>query len=103
MKAKCVKGNCGYEFENDNPETFFDTIDEGRILFEIEDVSGGGHWLCVLPSMRGTVYRTQRGVKMPSCKYCNEETKPNRVYCSKECMQKSLSEQAKKRRGAGKE
>ena len=40
MKAKCVKGGCGYEFENTNPDTFFDTIDEGDILFEIECETG---------------------------------------------------------------
>lgn len=37
MKAKCIKGVCGYEFENKNTKTFFDTIDEGDILFEIEN------------------------------------------------------------------
>lgn len=36
MKAKCVKGGCGHEFENDNQGTFFDTIDEGEILFKID-------------------------------------------------------------------
>ena len=36
MKAKCVKGGCGYEFENSDPDTFFDTIDDGDIIFEIE-------------------------------------------------------------------
>ena len=35
---------------------------------------------------------------MPQCKYCGRETTEKRVYCSKVCMQKSLSEQAKKRR-----
>ena len=37
MKAKCVKGNCGYEFENNHPQTFFDTVDEGENLFEIDN------------------------------------------------------------------
>lgn len=40
MKAKCVKGGCGCEFENTNSETFFDTIDEENILFEIENETG---------------------------------------------------------------
>jgi hypothetical protein len=48
MKAKCVKGNCGYEFENENTETFFETIDEGDVLFEVEKDTGGvrGHVHC---------------------------------------------------------
>lgn len=37
MKAKCVNNNCGHEFENQNESTFFDTIDEGDILFEINN------------------------------------------------------------------
>jgi hypothetical protein len=39
------------------------------------------------------------------CKYCGKEFlhsgENKKVYCSKECMQKSLSEQAKKRRTKG--
>jgi hypothetical protein len=50
MIAKCIKGGCGYEFENENPNTFFETIDEGDILFEIENETYGvvGYAFCPL-------------------------------------------------------
>lgn len=36
MKAKCINRACGHEFENQNENVFFDTIDEDDILFEID-------------------------------------------------------------------
>ena len=46
--------------------------------------------------------RTNEVLKMATCQYCGKEIINNgeyvKKYCSKECMQKSLSGQAKNRR-----
>ena len=49
MKVKCVNNNCGYEFEQVS-ETFYDTIDEGDILFEIDPLTSNviGYVSCPL-------------------------------------------------------
>jgi hypothetical protein len=48
MKAKCISGSCGHEFENENGYIFYDTIDVGNVLFEIETETNGvrGYVFC---------------------------------------------------------
>jgi hypothetical protein len=56
--AKCINGNCGYEFNDDDYEEtgiFFDTVpgnpvhEDDDILFRIENSTGGCLGLCFCP------------------------------------------------------